>query len=102
MRRTCHHHDEDSPVMQSLHELHRKVDKIMATQAEIDAATQALTVLTTDVATNVAQLQTDVANLQALLNQPQLDATALDAAVAAAADTAANLDAAVQSVTAIS
>jgi hypothetical protein len=88
--------------MQSLHELHRKVDKIMATQAEIDAATQALTVLTTDVATNVAQLQTDVANLQALLNQPQLDATALDAAVAAAADTAANLDAAVQSVTAIS
>lgn len=74
----------------------------MATQAELDAATQALTVLTTDVATNVAQLQTDVTNLQALLNQPTLDATALDAAVAAAANTASNLDAAVASVTAIS
>lgn len=87
--------------MQSLHELHRKVDKIMATQAELDAATQALTVLTTDVATNVTQLQTDVANIQALLNQPTLDASALDAAVAAAANTASNLDAAVGSVTAL-
>jgi hypothetical protein len=79
-----------------------KLNKIMVTQAELDAATQALTVLTGDVATNVAQLQTDVANLKTLLQQPALDATALDAAVTAAANTAANLDAAVQSVTAIS
>jgi cob(I)alamin adenosyltransferase len=97
------HHVNCSAIMDSLHELHRKVDKIMTVQADIDAATAALTVLTTDVANNVAQLQTDVTNIQAQLAAlpGTVDTSALDAAVSAAANTAANLDAAVAQVTAL-
>lgn len=79
----------------------RKLDKIMATQAELDAATAALTALTGGVATDVAQLGTDLAAIQALLQADTLDASALDAAVANAANTQASLDAAVAGVTSL-
>jgi hypothetical protein len=82
-------------------EINRKLNIIMATQAELDAATAALTAVSTDIATNVTQLGTDVAAIQALLAQPNLDATALDAAVAAIAATQANLDTAVSGVTSL-
>lgn len=71
-------------------------------QGEIDAATAALTALTGDVATNVAQLvNTDIPAIQAALAAlPQsVDTTALDAAVAAAADSASSLDSSVSGVT---
>jgi hypothetical protein len=88
-------------VVDRLREQDRKLNDIMATQAELDAATAALTTLGTNVAGNVAQLQTDVAAIQALLAAPQLDTTALDAAVASVANTASSLDASVSSVTAL-
>lgn len=93
---------------QSHYELVRQLDRIeyklgviMTAQQDIDAATAALVALTGDVATNVAQLGTDLANIQAALaNIPAaVDTTALDAAVANAAATQANLDASVKGVT---
>lgn len=101
--RKCRHEVDLSEIMDSLHSLHRKVDVIMTVQSDIDAATQTLNTLVTDVATNVSQLQVDVTAIQTALNNlpPSVDTSALDTAVANAATTAANLDAAVSNVTAL-
>lgn len=79
-------------------------EKIMSSQSDIDAATAALTALTGDVATNVAQLvNVDVPAIQAALAAlpAGVDTTALNAAVSAAQDTASSLDSSVSSVTAL-
>lgn len=91
-------HDE---LVRYLDRIEYKLGVLMTTQEDIDAATAALVALTGDVATNVAQLGTDLANIQAALANipPTVDTTALDAAVANASNTQANLDASVKSVT---
>ena len=79
-------------------------ETIMSSQSDIDAATAALTAITGDVATNVAQLvNVDVPAIQAALAAlpAGVDTTALDAAVAAASGTAASLDTSVSDVTAL-
>jgi hypothetical protein len=91
-------------IKQALTGINTKLETIMSQQADIDAATAALTAITGDVATNVAQLvNTDIPAIQAALAAlpGTVDTTALDAAVAAAAGTATSLDSTVSSVTAL-
>lgn len=79
-------------------------EKIMSSQSDIDAATAALTAITGDVATNVAQLvNVDVPAIQAALAAlpASVDTTALNAAVTAAQETASSLDTSVAGVTAL-
>lgn len=93
----------DHQTAQAFAQINRKLDKLSEQQQDINAATAALTALTTDVAANVTQLGTDITAIQAALAAlpASVDTTALDAAVAAAQNTAASLDASVQQVTAL-
>ena len=91
-------------IVTALSTILTKQEILMTQQSDIDAATAALTAVTGDVATNVAQLvNVDVPAIQAALAAlPQsVDTTALDAAVAAASGTASSLDTSVSSVTAL-
>ena len=91
-------------IVGALESILKNQEIIMTQQSDIDAATAALTALTGDVATNVAQLvNVDVPAIQAALAAlpASVDTTALDAAVAAAAGTAASLDTSVSDVTAL-
>jgi hypothetical protein len=100
-RRPCDRTAELKAIRQSLTVINTKLETVMSQQADIDAATAALTALTGDVATNVAQLvNTDIPAIRAALAAlpAAVDTTALDAAVAAAQGTAASLDASVSGV----
>ena len=109
MIRGCPRHSPgDAGTPESHHHMLIRIienqEKIMTAQSDIDAATAALTALTGDVATNVNQLvNVDVPAITAAIAAlpASVDTTALDAAVAAASGTAASLDSAVASVTAI-
>lgn len=101
-RRPCDHTAELQAIRHSLTVINRKLDSMSEQQADIDAATAALTALTGDVAANVAQLvNTDIPAIRAALAAlpAAVDTTALDAAVAAAQGTASSLDASVSGVT---
>lgn len=97
---SCHCRHLDS----RLDAIDKKLEIVLSQQSDVDAATAALTAMTTDVATNVAQLvNTDIPAIQAALAAlpSSVDTTALDAAVAAAAGTTSSLDTAVSSVTSL-
>ena len=83
--------------------LNHKLEKIMAGQADIDAAVAAFTGLQNDMQAQIAQLGADVTEIQAALAAlpPSVDTTALNTLVASIAATQANLDNQVSSVSAL-
>jgi len=98
------HNPAEAATLESIHQMLIRIidnqEKIMATQADIDAAVAQINATMTDVQAQVTQLGTDVTAIQAALSAlpPSVDTTALDAAVASLATTQASLDTAVGSV----
>lgn len=83
-------------------EIHNLKEQQMATQADIDAVTAALTAEDSELNTAVSGLNTSVTNIQALIAQlqqqnPQLDLTALQAELQNSQTQATNIQTAVQS-----
>jgi hypothetical protein len=90
----CGHHREMlaqlANIQESLRDLHRKADKLMAASDDIAAAVAALQSEETGVAATAADLTTAAANIQAQIAalaaaNPAVDTTALNQAVAALA-----------------
>lgn len=76
----------------------KKLEQVIMSQSDIDAATAELTAIVTDVQGQVAQLGTDFTAIQAEITSLQaqgVNTTALNAAVAQAQSTMAGLDPAV-------
>jgi predicted nucleic acid-binding Zn-ribbon protein len=91
---------------QRLSQIDAKLGEIVAAQDDINAAVAQVQATMTDVGNQVTQLGTDVTGIQAEITalqqqNPTVDTTALNAAVASLATTQQNLDAAVSSVAAI-
>lgn len=93
-------------ITESLHELHRKADKIMTQQDQLNADLTTLTAALGDVATQTSnavglaqQIQDEIAELKS--DNPQLDLSGLDALAASAASTASGLDTAVSQLAAL-
>lgn len=93
-------------MAESLHDLHRKADHIMSQQADLDQDFTELSTALGDVATQTtnataitAEIQAEIASLQAA--QPQLDLSKLDALATSAASTTAALDSSVSGLAAL-
>lgn len=83
-------------IVADLRQITKKMEQIMATQADIDAMVVTLTGAVTDLQAQSAAIGTDVTAIQAALANPSgLDITALQAAVDSLAANQANLDASV-------
>jgi predicted negative regulator of RcsB-dependent stress response len=93
-------------IQESLRDLHRKADNLMAASDDIAAAVAALQSEETGVAATAADLTTAAANIQAELAalaaaNPSVDTTALNAAVAGLAPVQQQLTAAQSAVDAL-
>lgn len=94
------HEDAERRILQRIqqleHNLNRKLEKIMVTQADIDALVTQLDASVTDLQSQSAAIGADVTAIQAALANPaNIDITALQAAVASLASNQATLDASV-------
>jgi hypothetical protein len=93
-------HEMEQQVLQRIDQLetslNEKLEKIMATQADIDAMVAQLNTSVTDLQGQSAAIGEDVTAIQqALANPGNIDITALQAAVASLATNQSNLDASV-------